>query len=180
MSDALIVVDVQNGFTKFGNLASPLCLEAIPRVVEEILRARRRGDHLIYTADTHRPGDLEFEMFPEHCLEGSDEADIVDEVKPYLEGATVIRKRRYSAFHDSELGRVIADLGPKTVTVCGFCTDICVMHTVADLRNRDIDVRVPAGAVATFDVPGHLAGEANRWALAHMRDVLGAEIVEAT
>jgi nicotinamidase/pyrazinamidase len=176
VTDALIVIDVQNGFTKFGNLSSPRCLAAIPRIADEVERAADRGDFLIFTADWHRPDDLEFKMFPEHCVEGSDEAEIVDELKPYLAAASLVRKRRYSAFFDSELDRIIADIAPDAVTVAGFCTDICVLHTTSDLRDRDIAVRIIADAVETFDGPGHPAEDSNRWALSHMRDVLGAEI----
>ena len=176
MSDALLVIDVQNGFTKFGNLASPRCLAVVPRIVSEVQRAADRGDFLLFTADWHRPDDLEFKMFPEHCVEGSDEAEIVDELKPFLAAASMIRKRRYSAFYGSELDRIIADIAPETVTIVGFCTDICVLHTTSDVRDRDIAVRIVSDAVETFDAPGHPAGDVNRWALSHMRDVLGAEI----
>ena len=55
--------------------------------------------------------------------------------------------------------------------VVGVCTDICVMHTVADLRNRNYDVEVPKDCVASFDQDNH------EFALKHMKSVLGAEIV---
>jgi len=53
------------------------------------------------------------------------------------------------------------------------------MHTVADLRNRDYAVIVPARAVATFDGPGHAGDEVQRFALAHLKGVLGATVVPA-
>jgi len=46
-----------------------------------------------------------------------------------------------------------------------------VMHTVADARNRDYLVEVPADCVATFDQ------EAHRYALQHMENILGARVV---
>ena len=52
----------------------------------------------------------------------------------------------------------------------GDCTDICVLHTVADLRNRDYKVEVPADCVASFDPEQH------QWALDHMDKILGAKI----
>ena len=65
------------------------------------------------------------------------------------------------------------------MTVIGVCTDICVLHTVADLRNRDYRVVVPASAVATFDAPGHPGDEVQKWALAHLKAVLGARVLPA-
>jgi len=46
-----------------------------------------------------------------------------------------------------------------------------VMHTVADARNRDYSVEVPADCVATFDQ------EAHHYALQHMQKILGAKVV---
>jgi len=55
--------------------------------------------------------------------------------------------------------------------VCGVCTDICVMHTVGDARDRDYEVEVPANCVATFNPKAH------RFALEHMEKILGAKVV---
>ena len=52
----------------------------------------------------------------------------------------------------------------------GDCTDICVLHTVAGLRNRDYVVEVPADCVASLDARQHA------WALDHMEKILGARI----
>ena len=65
------------------------------------------------------------------------------------------------------------------MTVVGVCTDICVLHTVADLRNRDYRVVVPAAAVETFDGPGHPGDEVQHWSLAHIKGVLGAQVLPA-
>lgn len=176
MTRALIVVDVQNGFTRQGALASPRCLDAIDRIRKIVEEERAAGAHLIFTADTHTPDDPEFEMFPPHCIEGTEENEIVDELRPFLEGATLIRKRRYSAFHGTPLDRTLASLRPELVTVVGVCTDICVLHTVADLRNRDYPVVVRRDGVETFDSPDHPADEVNRFALDHMAGILGARV----
>ena len=49
-------------------------------------------------------------------------------------------------------------------------TNICVMHTVADARNRDYHVEVPVDCVASPDEMAH------RFALEHMEKVLGARL----
>jgi nicotinamidase/pyrazinamidase len=172
-----IVVDVLNGFCKFGNLASPRCDAAIPRIREVIEQRRRAGDHLIFLADTHDPNDREFEVFPVHCVRGTPESEVVPELQPLLHEATLIRKRRYSGFFETDLEARLLAAQPEQVTVVGVCTDICVMHTVADLRNRDYRVFVPASAVATFDTPDHPGDEVQRWTLAHLKGVLGATVL---
>ncbi len=87
-----------------------------------------------------------------------------------------MRKRRYSGFFETGLDELLRRLRPDVVEVVGVCTDICVMHTVADLRNRDYEVVVRADMVATYDAPGHPADEVDRFALDHMRDILGAQV----
>jgi nicotinamidase-related amidase len=176
MPDVTIVVDVLNGFCKEGNLASPRCLMAIPRIKDVIEERRGACDMLIFLADTHDPNDREFEVFPVHCVRGTHEADVVEELQPFLAEGHLIRKRRYSGFFETDLEAVLSAAAPQRVTVVGVCTDICVMHTVADLRNRDYRVIVPAAAVETFDGPGHPAEEVQRFALAHLAGVLGASV----
>lgn len=180
MARALIVVDTQNGFLREGNLASDRCLAALPAILGEIDRALAAGERVFFTADTHEVDDAEFEIFPEHCVRGTREAELVDELQPYLErdDCHLIAKRRYSALFETELEGLLHRFGIDEVRICGVCTDICVLHTTGDLRNRDIAVTVVAEATATFDAPGHVATDVQQYALAHMAGILGA-VVEA-
>lgn len=178
MARALIVVDTQNGFLREGNLASDDCLAALPAIQAEIDRALAAGERVVFTADTHEPDDAEFEIFPPHCVRGSHEAELVDELQGYLarDDCHLVAKRRYSALFETELEGLLHRFDIDEVRICGVCTDICVQHTAADLRNRDIAVTVVARATATFDAPGHAADEVQRYALAHMEGILGATI----
>ena len=173
---AIIVVDVVNGFCKTGNLASERLGAVVPGIRAYLEREAAAGSALIFLADTHEPDDPEFAMFPPHCVAGSGEEEIVDELRELAAGAHVVPKRRYSGFFGTDLERLLAELAPDVVEVVGVCTDICVLHTVADLRNRDYRVVVRRELVETYDAPDHAADEINRCALAHMRDVLGATI----
>jgi nicotinamidase/pyrazinamidase len=175
---ALIVVDMQNGFLRHGNLASEQCLAVLPAVVAEVAAAVEAGHLVIFTADTHEPNDREFEIFPTHCIRGTDEALLVDELQTFLDhdGVYVVPKRRYSAMFETELEGLLHRFEVSEVRICGVCTDICVLHTTADLRNRDIAVTVVANATATFDAPEHAADEVKQQSLAHMASILGARV----
>ena len=173
-----MVVDVQEGFTRSGNLASPACTEAIPRIVRLVEDAVTSGVPVIFTKDSHVVDDREFEIFPPHCVVGTPEHDLVPELRPFEERAeAVIEKRRYSAFFDTGLEGLLQKLGVREVQIAGFCTDICVLHTTADLRNRDFGVTVLADGCETFDAPGHDHNEINRWALGHIEHILGAKVL---
>ncbi len=178
---ALMVIDMQNGFLREGNLASATCLEALPAVVNEVEQALDAGDHVIFTADTHEVDDKEFEVFPTHCVRGTSEAELAEELRPFLarDNVHLVPKRRYSAMFETELEGILHRYDIDKVRICGVCTDICVLHTTADLRNRDINVTVVADATATFDAPEHDAAVVREQSLAHMSNILGA-LIERT
>ena len=76
-------------------------------------------------------------MFPPHCVAGTPEVEIIPELADLAQQHAILPKRRYSAFFETDLAERLAAFGPDKVIVVGDCTDICVMHTVADIRNRD-------------------------------------------
>jgi nicotinamidase-related amidase len=170
MADAVLVVDMLRGFLEEGN---PLYCGAkarriIPAVQQLLEEESQKGSKIFFVADCHALDDLEFKMFPPHCIAGSPEAEVIVELKRFA-GKT-ISKQRYSAFFSTDLEKELQKLKPDKIIVCGVCTDICVMHTVADARNRDYAVEVPLNCVASFD------NEAHKWALKHMQKVLGARL----
>jgi nicotinamidase/pyrazinamidase len=176
----IIVVDVIDGFCTRGALASERLRRVVPAIRDHLERETAAGAKVVFLADTHTADDREFAMFPPHCVVGSGEEEVVAELRPFLAGAVLIPKRRYSGFFGTRLDEVLEGMAPGVVEVVGVCTDICVLHTVADLRNRDYDVVVRADLVETYDAPGHVADDVNRFAIDHMRDVLGARIVDET
>lgn len=171
MSNAVIVVDMLRGFLEEGSpLYCGACARAIiPRVVALLTEETAKGSAVFFVADHHTPDDPEFKVFPPHCVTGTAEAELIPELHKFAEG-TIIPKRRYSGFFDTNLESILRQLGPEKLIICGVCTDICVLHTVADARNRDYCVEVPINCVASFD------DEAHRWALRHMEKVLGATL----
>jgi nicotinamidase/pyrazinamidase len=173
---AIVVVDMLVGFCRRGSLYSPRYDRIVPHLLERLEAAEAAGVPIVFLIDTHAADDPEFEMFPPHCVEGSGEDEVIPELKPFADRGTVVRKRTFSGFHETELDDVLARLAPDVVEVVGVCTDICVLHTVAGLRARGYEVLVHEDLVETYDAPGHDATEFNRFALAHMRDVLGAKV----
>ena len=172
MANAVIVVDMQKGFmTPEGTLyCGDDAREIIPRVRERVEEEHASGSTIFFTQDSHVADDKEFEMFPPHCIEGTVEEEIIDELSRLAAGAEIVKKRRYSAFYNTDLADQLAALQPDKVVVMGDCTDICVLHTVSELRNRDYPVEVPADCVASFDAQQH------EWALGHMEKILGATV----
>ena len=172
MSNVVLVVDMLVGFMEAGHnlYCGDDARRIIPNVKQLIENEQAKGSQVFFICDTHDPDDLEFQMFPEHCIRGTEESEVIEELSGY-EGE-VIRKRRYSAFFETDLEQKLSELKPDTVIICGVCTDICVMHTAADLRNRDYAVEIPTDCVASFDPNAH------NYALEHMEKILGAMLVQ--
>ena len=172
MANALLVVDMLVGFLEAGHnlYCGDDAREVIPNVQRLIEREQAAGSKLFFICDNHDPDDLEFQIFPEHCVRGTEEAEVISELAGYR--GEVVPKQRYSGFFGTDLEERLAELKPDKIIICGVCTDICVMHTAADARNRDYDVEVPVDCVATFD------SEAHAFALQHMEKILGAKLVQ--
>ncbi len=171
MANAVLVVDMLRGFLEAG---FPLycgddARRIIPKVQELLRREMAQGSKIFFVADTHDPDDLEFRMFPPHCVRGTVESEIIPELRQFP--GERISKNRYSAFFNTDLEAKLRELNPGKIIICGVCTDICVLHTTADARNRDYEVEVVEDAVSTFDESAH------RYALEHMEKILGAKRV---
>ena len=175
MANAVLVVDMLKGFLEPGHnlYCGDRCREIIPKVRRLLERELEAGSRVFFICDNHDPDDLEFRMFPQHCMRGTEEADVIPELGQFITENNVVRKNRYSGFFNTSLEKELMALNPDKLIVCGVCTDICVLHTAADARNRDYPVEVPTDCVATFDP------EAHRWALQHIEKILGATLVRA-
>ena len=78
--EAFIVVDMLKGFLVEGYplYCGDEARKIIPRVVS--LLSDSKDGKIIYVCDNHSEDDLEFEMFPRHCVKGTEEAEIIDEL----------------------------------------------------------------------------------------------------
>ena len=170
MANVVLVVDMLRGFCEEGYplYAGKTIRQIIPSIRRLLEEEKAKGSHVIFLCDSHAPDDREFHMFPPHCIQGTEEAEIIPELRQLAD--EVIAKSRFSGFYGTNLEERLRELNPDKIIVVGDCTDICVMHTVADARSRDYLVEVPADCVATFDQ------EAHRYALQHMDKILGALI----
>ena len=169
---ALIVVDMLKDFIdEDGALyCGESARKIIPFIQERIKEVRKEAGVIIFLKDTHKEDDLEFKMFPKHCVEGSDGAKIIDELE-VRENDIIIPKTRYSGFYGTNLDGVLKENGVDEVEVAGVCTSICVMDTVGGLRNRDYSVVVWKKGVADFD------NEAHRFSLMRMEKTYGASVL---
>lgn len=171
MANVILVIDMLKGFYNLGNLANPEMANIIPNVKDLLERMTVDGWKVYFLADNHKPDDLEFRMFPPHCVIGTEEVEVVDELEQFVASDNYISKTRYSGFYGTDLEEILERENPENVIVVGVCTDICVLYTTADLRNRDYQVTIPKDCVRALDVDN-----TNAW-LAHLENILGVQVV---
>lgn len=180
MVKVLLVIDMLNDFAKKGGALYSLRIEAlIPKIKEVCKIFESREDKIIFICDAHDKDDTEFQIFPPHAIADTEGAQVVENLKRYTTAYTnIVSKKR----HKEALSVV------EEVIVVGCCTDICVLYTVQDLANRGIYTTVVKNCVDTYDVddetakrlgiPPHHADELNKIFFDHMKNILGANVVE--
>ena len=157
----LIVVDMVNGFVREGVLHDPKIGDIIPRQIELIKEAKDEGKLIVFIKDTHTKDAVEFERFgnTNHCLEGTTEADLVDELKVFEKDKDTIGiEKNSTCFMEAPDFRELMELQKelKEFDIVGCCTDICVVNgalglaNYLDQHNREHNIRVHEDAIATY------------------------------
>ena len=148
---ALVVVDMQNDFVREGGgLLVPDAKATIPAIRMLLELARANGVRVVYSQDTHRDGDPEWRIWPEHAREGSWGWEIVDELAPAPDDV-VLRKPRYDAFYGTPLNHLLRLWGVDTLVMCGTIANICVQYTAASAALRWYEVVIPRDAISALD-----------------------------
>lgn len=148
---ALVIVDMQNDFVSDGGtLVVPDARSTVPRIAELLETFRRREMPVAFTQDTHVEGDPEWQIWPEHCREGSWGWEIVEELAPG-QGELVCRKSRYDGFYGTSLDHHLRQWGVKNLVIVGTVSSICVLHTAASAGIRWYNVIVPADCVSALN-----------------------------
>lgn len=159
---ALIVVDMVNGFVREGALHDEKIADVIPRQLELINDYVDQNELIIFIKDTHDLNATEFKRFNglTHCLRGTSESELVDELKDFekVDNVLAIEKNSTSFMEAPVFRQVIEEAkNIKEIDVVGCCTDICDFNGTMGLANyfdqynRSITIRVHEDAVATYD-----------------------------
>ena len=171
---ALVVVDMQNGFCHpDGSLYALGSEDAIEPVGELVDRAHDAGVQVIYTRDVHPPDQFddahyydEFDRWCAHVLEGSWDAEIVEEL-PVTDDDYVVVKHTYDAFHQTELEGWLQAHGIKTLLFCGTLANVCVFHTAGSAGLRDFK------PVLVEDALGYIEADHKEYAVDHSEFLFG-------
>ena len=172
---ALMVVDVVNGFIKFGAMADASMSSIVSPIVRMVTTAQEMGMAQVAFVDSHENDAVEFAAFPIHCLKNEPESALVDELKS-LTIETVIAKNSTNGFFAPEFTQwLVEHQDYNHFILVGDCTDICVMQLALALKtyfnqqNRFVRVMIAMEAVHTFNGGEHDQEVMNVLALYLMR-----------
>lgn len=164
----LINVDMVNGFVKEGAMADPYIQHIIPEHIRLMNEAKNNQEMIVIIKDTHKENCREFNRFPIHCVEKTEEAELIEELKKFEKDALVYEKNSTSTIYAPNFIEDIEKMkNLQEVVIIGCCTDICILNLAIPLQNyfdqKDIDVKimVPKNAVETYNSVNHNREEYN-------------------
>jgi len=180
---ALVIVDMVNGFAKEGALKSDRIEGLIPEIAALSKECSKRGILKIAFADCHTEASPEFGAYPVHCITGTTEAEIVDEIRD-VGGYTLIPKNSTNGFIEEPFQTWLKEnLQIDTFIITGNCTDICIQQFAITLKtwfnrhNKKAQIIIPINSVETYDLGTHNGDLMNVMALYNMMQN-GIEIVK--
>lgn len=180
---ALIVVDIQNGFTPGGNLA----VMGADQIIPNVNLLGQHFDNIILTQDWHPADHVSFAenhqgkqafdtielsygqqvLWPTHCVQGSHDAMLHPDLN-LPQAQLIIRKGyhthidSYSAFMEADhktstgLAGYLKERGIDTVFIVGIATDFCVAWTAIDACKLGFKSYVISDATKAIDLNGSL------------------------
>jgi nicotinamidase-related amidase len=139
MKPALLVVDVQKEFFKFGPTTAQSLNDALEYINEAIALFRAKDLSVICIQHV----DEEEKLVPgEEGFELPEDLDI-------LPSDLIIHKTYGNSFNKTSLEDELRELGVDTVIITGFCAEYCVLSTYRGAQDLDLTPIMLRGSLAS-------------------------------
>jgi nicotinamidase-related amidase len=158
----LFVVDMINGFVKEGPLADPTICSIIKPIEQIIKDFKQKNYPIVAFCDSHHEDSKEFEAFLPHCIVGTQESELIDELLPYQKDMVLIKKNSTNGFLAPEF---ISWFKKQPVftnyIIVGCVTDICVLQLASSMiayvhqHNLDAKVIISKNTSETYQIENH-------------------------
>lgn len=157
MRKVLVVIDMQNDFIT-GALRNEEGIAIVPYVADKVAEAKKNGQTIIFTRDTHGEDYMETEeganLPVPHCIKDTKGWEIIPELDAENNADLIIDKE---TFGSKALAEYMAQNSESIdeVEFVGVCTDICVISNVlltkAMIPNKKIYVDAKGCAGVTVE-----------------------------
>jgi nicotinamidase-related amidase len=169
VKDALLLVDLIGDFEHEDGDALLASFrerhEAIAAVIDD---ARRREIPVIYANDNAGIWDGNAQRLVREALAGPG-GDLLRPLVPQ-EGDRFVVKPRYSAFDHTPLVLILRELEIERILMAGAATEMCIVQTAIDARERGFKVTVLTDACATTNE------RLERLSFEYLEEVVGARL----
>ncbi len=105
---------------------------------------------LFASKDWHEEDDVEFKVFPKHCVKFTKGAMLIPEVADY-QPERIFLKKTYDIFAEPEFLQFLKASGVDLVFVFGVVTEICVKAAVEGFLKQGIKVSLVTDAIMHLD-----------------------------
>ena len=150
---ALLAIDMQNYFHR---IARPV----MGNILSVIQACRQKNVPVIFTqhghSDPESNGGVLREWWGELIMGGTEDWNFLPEMKIEPRD-TVLRKKRYSAFFETDLDAMLRSRGIQDLILSGVMTNLCCETTARDAFMRDYRVFFLIDGTATRRSELHLA-----------------------
>jgi nicotinamidase/pyrazinamidase len=164
MKTVFFDIDTQLDFVyPSGALYVPNAESIVPAIAHLNRFAAQHGIPVVSTTDAHFEDDVEFKIWPKHCVAGT-----IGQHKPNstllhkrivvanrdhslaIEGAhqIIVEKQTVDVFATANIGRILELLAADRYVLYGVATEICVLHAARGLLKTGKPVVVVTDAIA--------------------------------
>jgi nicotinamidase-related amidase len=161
---ALYMIDMNNGFVNFGNMANPKYNELVKEQLKLINKFRKENQLVNFVLEGHTTDSIEFDSYPSHCVLGTKEAELIPE---FIDEQNKENTRTY--YKNSINGMLNRNLQDdiksqdnlNEIVIGGVCADLCVMDFARtfsrylDEINRRAKIFVVENTIDTYDSLEH-------------------------
>lgn len=169
----IFVVDMIEGFVHEGALHDE-AIHAATMHIESLIRDAEQ--RVIFIADSHPPKTREFISYPSHCVIGTKESEVIQELQPYVQ--ELMRKNSTNTFTCPDFQLFLKERlkNYRDIVITGCCTDICILQFALCLNawlnehnKTDQRIIIPLSCVDTYHIEGvHDAVSCNEFSIRNM------------
>lgn len=169
----IFVVDMIEGFVHEGALHDE-AIHAATMHIESLIRDAEQ--RVIFIADSHPPKTREFISYPSHCVIGTKESEVIQELQPYVQ--ELMRKNSTNTFTCPDFQLFLKERlkNYRDIVITGCCTDICILQFALCLNawlnehnKTEQRIIIPLSCVDTYHIEGvHDAISCNEFSIRNM------------
>ena len=161
---ALYMIDMNNGFVNFGNMANPKYNELVKEQLKLINKFRKENQLVNFVLEGHTTDSIEFDSYPSHCVLGTKEAELIPEFidEQNKENTRTYYKNSINGMLNRNLQDDIKNQDNlNEIVIGGVCADLCVMDFARtfsrylDEINRRAKIFVVENTIDTYDSLDH-------------------------